>query len=80
MFELSKKLDGKFVTKEKRFPLHKTLYYGEKKNESPYNLAEIKYLHPYYLFSLPIIDQYVKKTNNKIFSIDENGFRNNPIK
>ena len=23
VFELSKKLDGKFVTKEKRFPLHK---------------------------------------------------------
>ena len=78
VFEISKKLDGKFVTKSKRFPLHKTNYYGEKKKESPYNLTEIKYLHPHYLFSLPIIDQYVKKTNNEIFSINEHGFRNNP--
>ena len=51
----------------------------KKKNESPYNLADIKYLHPYYLFSLPIIDQYVKKTNNKIFSIDEMDLETIPI-
>ena len=35
VFEISKKLDGKFVTKSKRFPLHKTNYYGEKKKGKP---------------------------------------------
>ena len=34
VFELSKILDKKFVTKAQRFPLHKTNYYGEKKRKA----------------------------------------------
>lgn len=77
-FEIGSKLDGELSSTSERFPLHSTNYYGQNLEQNPYSIYDIKYLHPYYFFSLPHLKNYIELTNNKFASIDDDGFRNNP--
>lgn len=62
-----------------RYQLGKTEYYGNKIDFDPYLPFDIRYLHPYYLASLPFIDEHIQVSNNRYVSIDSDGFRNNPF-
>ncbi len=65
------------LSKNNSIQVHETNYYGKKLSEDPYKLFTKQYFHPYYLFSLPWQKKF-KILNNKIISINQNGFRNNP--
>lgn len=78
-FEIAKKFDGKLSTRDERFSLYKTNYYGEELDGNPYEAFDIKYLHPYFGFSLPFTDEHIRNTNNKFTTLDKDGFRINPF-
>ncbi len=62
-----------------RLPLHKTNYYGKKLQKDPYSKFYKKYLHPYYLFSLPSKEEQINQVNNYVVSLNKKGFRKNPF-
>ena len=73
--KITKKLYPEYYEK---LPLHKTDYYGKVLQKDPYSKFYKKYLHPYFLFSLPFKEEQIKKVNNFVVSLDKKGFRENP--
>ena len=72
--KITKKLYPEYYEK---LPLHKTDYYGKVLQKDPYSKFYKKYLHPYFLFSLPFKEEQIKKVNNFVVSLDKKGFREN---
>jgi hypothetical protein len=56
-------------------PLHRTQYYGGELSRDPYGPFVVQHLHPYYLFSLPWQENDIKRANNRVVSVDKDGFR-----
>ena len=53
-------------------------YYGEEQTIDPYLIYQEKFIHPYYIFSLPWKNNNYKKNN--VVNLDKFGFRVNPTK
>lgn len=67
-----------FKKKSDGFELHKTKYYGNELEQHPYKEFDVKYLHPYLIWSMPWQKKDISKINNEFISIDKYGQRINP--
>lgn len=55
--------------------LYETGYYGSPLNFEPYKKFTIQHLHPYFIFSLPWMQNDIEEANNDFVKIEKNGFR-----
>lgn len=64
---------------EKSRPIYLTDYYGKPLSSNPYAPVSVRFLHPFYWFSLPWRAEDRLANSNDIIHIDETGFRVNPF-
>ena len=69
----------KLLKKTQDRALHTTNYYGKPLDFNPYQKFDKKFLHPYLTFSMPVVESEIQKINNEFVSLNENGFRINPL-
>ena len=71
---------GTYMNKNQtKFELHNTDYYGEEILLNPYKKFDVKYLHPYLIWSMPWKKKDIDSINNKFVNINEHGLRKNPL-
>ena len=72
-------LGTKYSKKNQIKHLHNIGYYQRNFDTNPYSDFDVKYLHPYFIWSMPWKKKDIEKINNEVVSLNENGFRNNPF-
>lgn len=63
-------------TKNKKFEIYHTNYYGAPRDSDPYDTFSVQQPHPFYLFGFPWVKARIAQINTKIISLNDYGFRN----